>query len=92
MITAGIPPFVYFFLTLATQRKEFARSTCDLGKNFVYIFAAKSSFPLSQSIKHVDMLQTAASLGVLCLVTSIIYLVDFFYVLLQRSRILSEEY
>ncbi len=38
------------------------------------------------------MLQTAASLGVLCLVTSIIYLVDFFYVLLQRSRILSEEY
>jgi hypothetical protein len=38
------------------------------------------------------MFQTAASLGVLCLVTSIIYLVDFFYVLLQRSRILSEEY
>lgn len=37
-------------------------------------------------------LQTAAAMGVTCLATSLVYLADFFYVLLQRSRILSEEY
>jgi len=34
--------------------------------------------------------QVAASMGVMCLTTSLIYLADFFYLLCQRNKFLSE--
>ena len=36
-------------------------------------------------------LQVAAAMGVMCLVSSIIYLADFFWCLFQRSSIYDEE-
>ena len=36
------------------------------------------------------MTKVAASMGVLCLTTSMIYLADFFYLLCQRSKFLDQ--
>ena len=38
----------------------------------------------------IDYSQVAASMGVMCLTTSLIYLADFFYLLCQRNKFLSE--
>ena len=36
-------------------------------------------------------MEAAGALGVLCIITGIVYLIDFFYLLIQRSTLLANE-
>ena len=48
------------------------------------------SFALNKRTKDVLLFQVAGAMGVMCIVSGLIYLADFFYVLCQRTALLQQ--
>ena len=48
------------------------------------------SFALNKRTKDVLLFQVAGAMGVMCIMSGLIYLADFFYVLCQRTALLQQ--